>query len=88
MLAQRKHLIQSMPRYPHLKSLSRKDEMRWHLRRDHYGELYCAERFHIEMDRQKTPFYCPRESRRKTMEYSGGIESVVNPDVLTGKSRR
>ncbi|KXH30138.1 hypothetical protein CSIM01_00852 [Colletotrichum simmondsii] len=41
------------------KILSRKDEMRWHLRRDHYGKNY-PEGFHIEKGRQQALLDCPK----------------------------
>ncbi|EXF77388.1 hypothetical protein CFIO01_12436 [Colletotrichum fioriniae PJ7] len=42
------------------KILSRKDEMRWHLRRDHYGKEYREEGFHIEKGRQQALLDCPK----------------------------
>ncbi|KAK1728263.1 uncharacterized protein BDZ83DRAFT_749276 [Colletotrichum acutatum] len=42
------------------KILSRKDEMRWHLRRDHYGKEYGDEGFHIEKGRQQALLDCPK----------------------------
>ncbi|KAK1509243.1 uncharacterized protein CCOS01_15759 [Colletotrichum costaricense] len=42
------------------KILSRKDEMRWHLRRDHYGEYYPEKGFHIEKGRQQALLDCPK----------------------------